>query len=65
MDRGAWLATVHGVEKGRTRVTEQHFHFLSAHPGAHPGAVRTLRVTPGGESQPLLDLWALRLRCSQ
>ena len=32
MDRGAWLATVHGVEKGRTRVSEQHFHFLSPCP---------------------------------
>ena len=24
MDRGAWPATVHGVEKSRTRLSDQH-----------------------------------------
>ena len=26
MDRGAWLATVHGVAKSRTRLSDEHFH---------------------------------------
>ena len=26
MDRGAWQATVHGVAKSRTRLTDEHFH---------------------------------------
>ena len=26
MNRGAWWATVHGVEKGRTRLSDFHFH---------------------------------------
>ena len=28
MDRGVWGATVHGVAKGQTRLSDQHFHFL-------------------------------------
>ena len=27
MDRGAWQATVHGVAKNQTRVTDQQFHY--------------------------------------
>ena len=27
MDRGAWQATVPGVTKSRTRLSDQHFHF--------------------------------------
>ena len=26
MDRGAWWATVHGVTKSQTRVSDEHFH---------------------------------------
>ena len=29
VDRGAWWATVHGVTKSRTRVSDSHFHFSS------------------------------------
>ena len=29
MDRGAWWATVHGVTKSWTRLSNWHFHFLS------------------------------------
>ena len=29
MDRGAWQATVHGVAKSQTRLSDEHFHFLS------------------------------------
>ena len=27
MDRGAWRATIHGVTKSRTRLSDQHFSF--------------------------------------
>ena len=27
MDRGAWRATVHGVAKSQTQLSDQHFHF--------------------------------------
>ena len=27
MDRGAWQATVHGVTKSQTRLSDYHFHF--------------------------------------
>ena len=29
MDRGAWQATVHGVAKSQTWLSDEHFHFLS------------------------------------
>ena len=32
MDRGAWPATVHGVRKRQTRLSDWHFHFLSLTP---------------------------------
>ena len=28
MDRGAWRATVHGIAKSLTQLSDQHFHFL-------------------------------------
>ena len=28
MDRGAWLATVHGVTKSWTQFSDYHFHLL-------------------------------------
>ena len=28
MDRGAWYATVHGVAKSRTQLSDFHFHFI-------------------------------------
>ena len=30
MDRGAWLATLHGVAKSWTRLSSYYFHFLEA-----------------------------------
>ena len=27
MDRGVWWATIHGVRKSRTQLSNQHFHF--------------------------------------
>ena len=29
MDRGAWWATVHGVSKSQTRLSDEYFHFYS------------------------------------
>ena len=29
MDRGAWQATVHGIAKSQTLLSDQHFHLLS------------------------------------
>ena len=28
MDRGAWKATVHGVEKNQTQLSDCHFHHV-------------------------------------
>ena len=39
MDRGAWQATVHVLQKSRTRLSEGHFHFLLEEP---PGPVPSL-----------------------
>ena len=39
MDRGAWQATVHVLQKSRTRLSEGHFHFhflLEEPPGPVP-----------------------------
>ena len=33
MDRGAWRATVYGVAKSQTRLSDFHFHFTSLHDG--------------------------------
>ena len=30
MDMGAWRATVHGVEKSQTGLSDFHFHFQSS-----------------------------------
>ena len=29
-DRGTWWATVHGVAKNQTQLSDEHFHFLSS-----------------------------------
>ena len=29
MDRGAWRATIHGVTKSQTQLSDFHFHFLN------------------------------------
>ena len=60
MERGAWRATVHGVSKSRTRLSNKHFHkgketegqrfkyFSQSQPGSDPRSGLTLK--PG--SQP-------------
>ena len=29
MDRGAWQATVYGIAKSQTQLSDEHFHFIS------------------------------------
>ena len=31
VDKGAWQATVHGVSKSQTQLSNQHFHFTFHH----------------------------------
>ena len=58
MERGAWWATVHGVAKGRTRLSDFTFTF-------HFHALETEMATPPaflpGESQGLGSLMGCRL----
>ena len=35
MDRGAWRATVHGITKSRTRLSDFHFHFFTTKATCH------------------------------
>ena len=35
MDRGVWQATVHGVAKSRTQLSDYHFHALFFVPSVH------------------------------
>ena len=45
MDRGAWRATVHGVEKSRTQLNDFHFHFFSDS-DVQPNSRATTRLHP-------------------
>ena len=58
MGRGAWWATVHGVAKSRTRLSDFtftfHFHALEKEMAAHSSVP--------GESQGLRSLVGCRLR---
>ena len=51
MDRGAWRATVHGVSKSRTRLSDQHFHYfppdvLQTHYFKHHSKKNVLSLPP-------------------
>ena len=52
MDRGAWWAAVHGVEKSQTRLSNFtftfHFHALEKEMATHSG-VLALRIPGTGE----------------
>ena len=59
MDRGAWLAAVHGVAKSRTRLSDFtftfHFHALEKEMATHSN-VLAWRIPGMGEPGGLLSL---------
>ena len=60
MDAGAWCATVHGVAKGRTRLSVFtfifHFHALEMEMATH-SSVLAWRIPGMGEPGGLPSLW--------
>ena len=61
MDKGAWQATVHGVAKNQTQLSDEHTH-ISLQPGgkesasneSDPGSISELGRFPGaGNGNPL------------
>ena len=65
MDRGAWLAAVHGVTRSRTRLSDFtftfRFHALEKEMVTHP-SVRAWRVPGTAELGGLLCLGLHRVR---
>ena len=65
MDRGAWKAAVHGVAKGRTRLSDFtftfHFHTLEKEMATH-SSVLAWRIPGTGEPGGLLSLGSHRVR---
>ena len=59
MDRGAWLATVHGVAKSRARLSDFtftfHFHALEKEMATH-SRVFAWRIPGMGEPEGLLSM---------
>ena len=59
MDGGAWKATVHGVTKGRTRLSDFtvtfHFHALEKEMATH-SSVLAWRIPGMGEPGGLLSM---------
>ena len=45
MDRGAWWATVYGVTKSRTRLSDFHFHFHSRVNGCTKEKIETGNIS--------------------
>ena len=64
MDRGAWLATVHGVTKSQTRLSDFpftfHFHALEKEMATHSG-VLAWRIPGTGEPGGLLSMGSHRV----
>ena len=64
MDRGAWLATVHGVTEGRTRLTDFtftfHFHALEKAMAIHT-SVLAWRIPGMGEPGRLPSMGSHRV----
>ena len=57
MDRGAWQATIHGVTRSQTRLSEFHFHVSLGFSGASDGkesacSVKKLGSIPGSGRSP-------------
>ena len=65
MDRGAWRATVHGVAKGWTRLSDFtftfHFHALEKEMATH-SSVLAWRIPGTGEPGGLLSMGWHRVR---
>ena len=64
MDRGVWQATIHGVAKSRTQLSDFYFHFQGylgssvgkepAYPAGDPCSTPGLGISPGeGNGNPL------------
>ena len=64
MDRGAWRATVHGVAKSRTRLSDFtftfHFHALEREMATHSG-VLAWRIPGTGEPDGLPSMGSRRV----
>ena len=65
MDRAAWWATVHGVSKSRTQLSDFtltfHFHALEEEMATH-SSVLALRIPGTGEPGGLLSMGLHRVR---
>jgi len=65
MDGGAWLATVHGVARSRTRLSDFtftfHFHALKKEMATH-SSVLAWRIPGTGEPGGLLSMGSHRVR---
>ena len=65
MDRGAWWATVHGVAKSQTRLSDFtftfHFHALEKEMATH-SSVLAWRIPGTGEPSGLLSMGLHRVR---
>ena len=65
MDRGAWRATVHGVAKSQTRLSDFtftfHFHALEKEMATH-SSVLALRIPGTAEPGGLLSMGSHRVR---
>ena len=62
MDRGAWLAAVHGVAKSRTQLSDFtftfHFHALEEEMATH-SSVLAWRIPGTGKPGGLLDVYGV------
>ena len=65
MDRGAWQAAVHGVAKGRTRLSDLtftfHFHALEKEMATHSSVI-AWRIPGRGEPGGLQSIGLQRVR---
>ena len=57
MDRGAWWATVHGIAKSWTRLSDFtfnfHFHALEKEMATHYSVLASIRVFPNELALPI------------
>ena len=67
MDGGAWLAAIHGVTKGRTRLSDFtftfHFHSLEKEMATH-SSVLVRRIPGTKETGGLPSMGSHRVRCN-